>query len=63
MLEGSKVTHIEMRCECGGVVVFGADDKSASGLGVQSRCECGTGYKLAGGRLTSLSPIKLRKTA
>ena len=47
-----------MRCECGGIVVFGYDEKSASGLGVLGRCKCGTDYKLAGGRLLSAPAAK-----
>ena len=52
------MTHIEMRCECGGIVVFGCDEKSASGLGVLGRCKCGTDYKLAGGRILSAPAAK-----
>ena len=49
------MTHIVMRCaECGGKVFFGEDDRSSSGLGVLARCDCGSGYRLSGGILTSL---------
>ena len=47
------MTYIELRCECGGRVTFGPDDRSPTGLGVLGRCDCGTGYRLAGGRVMS----------
>ncbi|HEX4819554.1 MAG TPA: hypothetical protein VFV00_05060 [Acidimicrobiales bacterium] len=59
------MTHIVMRCaECGGKVVFGEDDRSSSGLGVLARCDCGSGYRLSGGILSTIpTPAALAAAA